>query len=270
MDNRIGHNGVRGERMQDKRAELSYNSTKIMSTTPPPPPDPVSVWPPPPVVAEDNRRSRLCSMLANYISTAGLARGVVGTKILEIVLGAATVVVWIAGWTLPQPSNFIDPLSAASATALLIQNILSLIWMYRLYKNTAMLGVSALRYTPWSVVAFQIIPVVNLIVPYLALREVWRVTASDAELAAAGGEWGQVRASALLSVCWGVSILVTIGSYAHGVYAMTAGGSRPTLIVLGLADIILHILGIFVVLLFTRRQETRYAETAAALYYETA
>ena len=86
-------------------------------------------------------------------------------------------------------------------------SILFLAWLYRANRNARALGADWMRYSAgWSVGCF-FVPLINMVMPYLAFREIWR--------ASRPGPRGQPQAlpSPLLIVWWEVVIINTLLQY---------------------------------------------------------
>lgn len=65
-------------------------------------------------------------------------------------------------------------LIAAALAASLIAMILLVIWAWRLHANLTKLGAKGIRFKSAFSIILWLIPVVNLILPYLFLKELWR------------------------------------------------------------------------------------------------
>jgi hypothetical protein len=77
--------------------------------------------------------------------------------------------------------------------------VMWVVWQYRAHSNLPALGAANLRYRPGWVVGWWFIPVANLAIPYLTMRELHK--ASDPEAGAV--EWKAKRTSPLLWLWWG-------------------------------------------------------------------
>lgn len=68
-------------------------------------------------------------------------------------------------------------------------------WIYRAAKNTRALGAAGLKYGPgWSVGSY-FVPFVNFVVPFAAMREIWRASADP-------GNWQAAPGTPLLGWWW--------------------------------------------------------------------
>ena len=74
-------------------------------------------------------------------------------------------------------------------------------WQHRAHRNLGALRVQDLRYSPAVAVSGWLVPLANLVLPLLTVRELWQ--ASHREPPA--GKWRNTPAS-LVSVWWGVSL----------------------------------------------------------------
>jgi hypothetical protein len=76
--------------------------------------------------------------------------------------------------------------------------VLWLVWQYRSHRNLSALGSTGLRFTPGWVVGWWLIPVANLAMPYLTMRELWK--ASDPMSGAI--DWRTQATTPLLWLWW--------------------------------------------------------------------
>jgi hypothetical protein len=74
-------------------------------------------------------------------------------------------------------------------------------WQHRAHRNLRALRVQALRYSPPAAVLGWLVPLANLILPLLAVRELWQASYLDPP----AGKWRNAPASGV-SVWWGVSL----------------------------------------------------------------
>ncbi len=83
----------------------------------------------------------------------------------------------------------------------IFSSILFLIWIYRAHKNLPALGAAGLRYSPGFAVGAWFIPLVNLILPYHVMKEIWR--ASDPDMIDPNPTvWQKAHVSPLLAAWW--------------------------------------------------------------------
>ena len=101
-----------------------------------------------------------------------------------------------------------------------------LIWQAQAHANLDHLGASGLQFRPASAVASWFVPVVNLGLPYMAMRELWR--ASDPE--AGELDWRERRTTILLPLWW-VGLIASAVLFALGMQLdMRSGGPNGRLI----------------------------------------
>ncbi len=130
-----------------------------------------------------------------------------------------------------------------------------LMWLYRAYENLPAFGVwrSTIEYSSgWAVGSF-FIPLVSLIVPYRAVRELWRKSLPNTE-----GVFVDQSPPAFFPLWWAFWL---ISSFANEIYfrmmmrGNLANESTPVLdVVIGILDIAAAILAIMVVREIDRRQ----------------
>jgi hypothetical protein len=92
----------------------------------------------------------------------------------------------------------------------LVAGIIWLVWQHRAHSNLRALGAAQLKYTPGWAVAWWLIPIANIVMPYLIVRELYKASNPDAgsvDWAARGGAgivglwWaGRLVAQALFNV----------------------------------------------------------------------
>jgi Domain of unknown function (DUF4328) len=90
-------------------------------------------------------------------------------------------------------------LGAATVLVIVPTIVMWVVWQYRAHSNLPALGATNLRYRPGWVVGWWFIPVANLAIPYLTVRELHK--ASDPEAGAV--DWKARRTWALLWLWWG-------------------------------------------------------------------
>jgi hypothetical protein len=93
-----------------------------------------------------------------------------------------------------------SPLIALIFPIALLSTILSLIWTYRAAVNVRVLGANGLQFSPGWAVAVYFIPLVNLVAPFLVLREIAKASV-DAK------RWSTQRAGALVYLWWPLIIV---------------------------------------------------------------
>lgn len=135
-----------------------------------------------------------------------------------------------------------------------------LLWFYRTHKNLISGGLEDLRYTStWTVLGF-FIPVVNLIVPYKVVSEVWRgslfLSGTSRQTS-----WRAVPSSLLVKCWWAVFVVSSVISNVAGRRMLRAEGleqlfrASRTMVVGDLAEIPSAILALVLVRRITLLQE---------------
>ncbi len=88
---------------------------------------------------------------------------------------------------------------------IILTGIVFLLWIYRTSLNCHGFGTKGMRFSPrWSI-GYFFIPILNLFEPYLAMKEIWRVSTDPVE-------WRQEKGSTLLTWWW-VLWLITLLSF---------------------------------------------------------
>jgi hypothetical protein len=116
-------------------------------------------------------------------TAAVITLGVVAaTQIVALVTGFGRLVLvqWMSGGR-TAPDDIAQLSDSSVSCAALLQLVLQLpcviafsMWFHRVYRNLPVLGAIALELTPAKAVGVFFIPLVNLFMPYGAMREVWR------------------------------------------------------------------------------------------------
>lgn len=84
-----------------------------------------------------------------------------------------------------------------------MSGIFFLMWLGHSYANLPSLGATGLRFHPALVVLGFFIPIVNLVLPYIAMQELWRASAP----ADADGHWSDLAGSKQITIWWTFWIL---------------------------------------------------------------
>jgi hypothetical protein len=100
--------------------------------------------------------------------------------------------------------------------------ILWLFWQFRSQSNVRALGAPGMRFRPTFTVLAWMVPVANLVLPPLAVRELWR--ASDPDVAP--GEWRRTRTSPVIWLWW-LAFLAGLVLLAFA-YGRIVGVHRPS------------------------------------------
>lgn len=150
--------------------------------------------------------------------------------------------------------------------ALLATGIVWLVWQFRVRTNLAALGATNLRYSPGWNVGLWFIPLVNLVMPYLAMREIDRAgepRTGDAARWAARTRW---LPPAWWSALVAQLILFSVGGGIGDQAGATVSDQIARQIVLSIASFALIVaagLAVAVVLRIERNQEATRDEAAA-------
>lgn len=94
-------------------------------------------------------------------------------------------------------------------------SITFLMWIHRIHKNLPALRAGHLKYSPgWAVGCF-FIPILNLIQPYLVMREIWRES-DPARLMVSAEASGSTKPSSAASVgwWWGLFLVANVANHA--------------------------------------------------------
>jgi hypothetical protein len=68
-------------------------------------------------------------------------------------------------------------------------------WIYRASRNVRALGAVGLKHSAGWAVGSYVVPFVNLVLPFLAMREIWRASLDP-------GNWQDARSTPLLGWWW--------------------------------------------------------------------
>jgi hypothetical protein len=146
----------------------------------------------------------------------------------------------------------------------LITAVCFLVWIYRAHRNLPSLGAHPLKYSPgWAVGGF-FVPFLNLIHPYLVVREMWK--ASSPEVGVSNGDsWQDQATFPLLGLWWGACIVTGILGQSVLWLAPSAKTAAAFLPVawLGVASYIVGVIAAVLALLVVRRIDARQKERAS-------
>jgi len=111
-----------------------------------------------------------------------------------------------------------------------------MMWSYRVHGNLRALGARNLRYSPGWAVGIWFIPIFNLFVPFLIMREIWAGSdpaglRTDPLQRSYGGTW------ALVGCWWGFHLLKWLADQA-GIQLWLRARTVPQQIVSGWADVL--------------------------------
>ncbi len=76
------------------------------------------------------------------------------------------------------------------------------VWIYRANRDARALGASDMSFSPAWAVAVGVIPIVNLIGPYRAVKEIYQASSLKAA-SRTGASWRDVRVPVVLPLWWG-------------------------------------------------------------------
>jgi hypothetical protein len=157
-----------------------------------------------------------------------------------------------------------------AALTTLAAGILWLIWQYRGHANLRVFGVGGLRFSAAWAVGWWLIPLINLAMPYLTVRELYK--ASDPDAGAI--DWAAARAPLLLPLWWGawltrlvaggIGAAVTSGVNTDSPLRIAQEATRQGWLIVGdVAMVVAAFLAVLVVRAIDRRQEEKRAGQVA-------
>lgn len=144
--------------------------------------------------------------------------------------------------------------------ALLVTAITFLIWVHRANKNCNGFANNRLEFSPGWAVGYYFVPVVNLYLPYKAMKEIWRVSTDPVH-------WRSQSGSLLLVLWWMLWIVSNITGYVVAqlsLHATTLVGLRTSTkasILFDITNILLYIAAIAVVVAIFARQQKLVGKT---------
>jgi hypothetical protein len=133
--------------------------------------------------------------------------------------------------------------------------ILFLAWVHRVYGSLVALGLTRLRFSPrWAVGVF-LVPLVNLVWPFLVVRDMWNASERDVRPGASS-----LRTSPWIAAWWGLFVaasLVDPGPWrlVQDPRSLAIGGSTVLLLVGQLVEIAAAVVAIVVVRTIGRRHD---------------
>ncbi len=99
--------------------------------------------------------------------------------------------------------GFYDLVNSYSSSIYILCAVIFCFWMYRANKNTRMLGIVNLKFSPSLAVGSFFIPILSLYWPYKAIKEIWKGSFSETV------SW-QDGSSSPLIILWWLCFLVSI------------------------------------------------------------
>jgi hypothetical protein len=158
--------------------------------------------------------------------------------------------------------GFFQAAGLASTVAL----VLIIIWQWRSAKNAEALGRTGARLSPGWSIAGWLIPVANLVLPYLIVQDLWR--SSDPE-AVPGTEWRRLKGAPLVAQWWiayVASLVIVPTALAVVLFGSTSASDASWALNVGrLLAAGACVLAIFVVREITSRQEQQQATAPAPM-----
>jgi hypothetical protein len=130
-----------------------------------------------------------------YRDAGGLAKATVVLLYADAALSAIS-----AAWAVALgPENFwgpgVDLFQLLRGVATLVTSVCFLIWLYRANANVRALGADDMMGSPGLGVAWFFIPLANLFMPYMTVRDVWRASARPRD-------WQGESAAATILLWW--------------------------------------------------------------------
>ena len=136
--------------------------------------------------------------------------------------------------------------------------VLLIVWAFRSAHNALAAGRTGARQSPGWVIAGWLVPLVNLVVPYQVMSDLWRSSEPDA---ARGDEWRTRGPSSLVMGWWMLWVVgglaVAIGACMGLIGDFAAADVRPLLLAGHLGQAVASVLAVIVVRTITGRQTTR-------------
>jgi heme/copper-type cytochrome/quinol oxidase subunit 2 len=146
------------------------------------------------------------------------------TRIVQILLvvqavvaAAAAAVTWSTGLPAPEEDGLFALIMIAQFLLYLAGGIVYLVWVHRASANAEAFGAEGMSAGPGMAVAWYFIPVANLFMPLVVMRETWKASANPPN-------WEVERAPATLILWW---ILWIVGNIA-GIAAARLGADDET------------------------------------------
>ena len=147
-----------------------------------------------------------------FTSAHGAAMWTVGLVSVAVLLALAAAGMWAShiaalssfeGSTLSaelqQSQDRAEAFATFMTVFIFVPAIAWLIWQHRAQRNLRALGATDLRFSPGWAVGWWLIPLANVVMPYLTMRELWK--ASDPQAGAV--EWKMGKKTWLLPLWWG-------------------------------------------------------------------
>jgi hypothetical protein len=101
---------------------------------------------------------------------------------------------------LQDDANGLASITSVGGLESIAATVIFLMWVYRANNNARRLGAVGMKFTAGWAVGWYFIPIANLFVPFLAMREIWRASANP-------GNWAAQRAGWIVP-CWWLMFVV--------------------------------------------------------------
>jgi hypothetical protein len=98
--------------------------------------------------------------------------------------------------------NFRWVVTALQLGSMIISFVLFLAWVYLASSNLPALGVAGLRYRPGWSVGWFLLPIANVFMPYLVIKELWQASSGGF-----GTDWRSKRIPLVPAAWWAVEVL---------------------------------------------------------------
>jgi len=165
-------------------------------------------------------------------------------------------------------ANRVNTMAVLVAVGYVTTGVVWLVWHFRAQRNVSALGATNLKYRPGWAVGWWLIPMANVAMPYLTMRELYKASAPDAGAV----DWAAARTPALLPLWWGCVVgrlvLASIGATVaagkrSGLSALAAFAARDGLYIAG--DTLLIVGGLLAIVL-VRTIQRRLDEKQAKMH----
>ncbi|MFN2590809.1 MAG: DUF4328 domain-containing protein [Actinomycetota bacterium] len=113
-----------------------------------------------------------------------------------------------------EAGNTVGSLARLTFLAIVVAAVVWVVWHHRVHANVVARGIQGLRYSPGMVVAWWLIPVVNLVMPLLTTSETWKAAAAENR----DPSWRERPMPGLLILWWVFWVIrIPLGSIAAAV-----------------------------------------------------
>jgi len=158
---------------------------------------------------------------------------------------------------LPQRSFSYPGVTQLNIAATIAPVIVFIIWIYLTAANARGFRAQGMRYSPAGAIGWYFVPILNLFLPYRAMKEIWQVSGDP-------GNWQAQRGSPILVIWWTIWVAFNLYLAIAIIYDLTSYSSvRATYIFVDIIGMFFYfaftVIGILLVLTITRRQEALVA-----------